>query len=181
MTVCEFAPVRATVRDGRSVTIRSIRSDDAAAIQTAFVQLSREARYSRFMAPLNNLPPAMLKRAVQPAAARELALVAVAGDGADEIVVGGARYVRGSDDHTCEFAVTVGDDWRAAGLGSRMLKELILDAQARGFKRMEGYVLAANAPMLRLARRLGFEAAASDEGPSVKLVHLDLARGGAGT
>ncbi|HKA41069.1 MAG TPA: GNAT family N-acetyltransferase [Burkholderiales bacterium] len=160
------------------MTIRSIRTDDAAAIQAAFAHLSREARYSRFMAPLNKLPPAMLKRAVQPAADRELALVAVAGDGADEIVVGGARYVRGSDDHTCEFAVTVSDDWRAAGLGSRMLKELIRDARARGLTRMEGYVLAANSPMLNLARRLGFGVAASAEGPSVRLVTLDLERAG---
>ena len=41
---------------------------------------------------------------------------------------------------------------------------------------MEGYVLATNRPMLDLARRLDFEVGASDEGPSVKLVRLDLAR-----
>ena len=29
-------------------------------------------------------------------------------------------------------------------------------ARARGFERMEGYILATNAPMLGLAKRLGF-------------------------
>jgi hypothetical protein len=41
-------------------------------------------------------------------------------------------------------------------------------------KRMRGYVLAANTPMLALARRLGFEVTPSDAGPSVKLVGIDL-------
>ena len=55
-----------------------------------------------------------------------------------------------------------------------MMRVLIRDAATRGLKRMEGYVLAANRPMLDLARRLDFEVGASDEGPSVKLVRLDL-------
>jgi hypothetical protein len=39
---------------------------------------------------------------------------------------------------------------------------------------MEGFVLATNKPMLNLARRLGFEVGSSTEGPTVKLVQLDL-------
>jgi RimJ/RimL family protein N-acetyltransferase len=171
-----FAPVSAPLRDGRSVTIRAIRPDDAEAMEAAFSRLSREARYARFMAPLEQLPPGLLKSAVGPPNDRERALVAVAVEGAAEIIVGGARYVRTKDEESCEFAVTMTDDWRGAGLASRLMRELIQDARARGLKRMEGYVLAANQPMLRLARRLGFEIGASDEGPSVKLVRLDLVR-----
>jgi acetyltransferase len=103
-------------------------------------------------------------------------LVAVADEGAGEIIVGGARYVRGADGDTCEFAVTISDGWRGLGLASSMLRALIRDARARGLKHMEGYVLAVNRPMLDLARGLGFEVGASDEGPSVKLLRLDLAR-----
>jgi acetyltransferase len=102
--------------------------------------------------------------------------VAVAGEGTDGTIVGGARYVRGGDGETCEFAVTITDGWRGAGLASSMMRALIRDARTRGLKRMEGYVLAANRPMLDLARRLDFEVGASDEGPSVKLVRLDLVR-----
>ena len=94
----------------------------------------------------------------------------------DGAIVGGARYVRGADGEACEFAVTITDDWRGAGLASSLMRALIRDACTRGLKRMEGYVLATNRPMLDLARRLGFEVGASDEGPSVKLVRLDLAR-----
>ena len=100
--------------------------------------------------------------------------MAVAGEGADGAIVGGARYIAGGNSETCEFAIMISDEWRGAGLASRMMRALITDAATRGLKRMEGYVLAANRPMLDLARRLGFEAGASDEGPSVKLVRLDL-------
>jgi hypothetical protein len=39
---------------------------------------------------------------------------------------------------------------------------------------MEGHILATNVPMLRLAKRLGFAAVESPEGPSVSLVRRDL-------
>ena len=175
--VPEMPPLHATVRDGRSVTIRPVRPGDAGAMEAAFARLSEEARYTRFMAPLNALPPAMLRKAVRPADS-ERALVAVAGEGAHGIIVGGARYAVGPDPATCEFAVTIAEDWRGTGLASRLLRELIRDARTRGLKRMEGYVLARNTPMLDLARRLGFEAGASEEGPSVRLVALDLGRAG---
>lgn len=170
----DFAPVKVALRDGRSVTIRAVRADDAGGMQAAVAQLSEEARYTRFMAPLKELSPTMLERAVRPAAGRDLALVAVAGEGVDEVIVGGARYI-GAEDGSCEFAVTVTDDWQGAGLASRLMNELIRDARARGLKRMDGYVLASNRPMLELARRLGFTVGPSEEGPSVRLVRLELA------
>ena len=39
---------------------------------------------------------------------------------------------------------------------------------------MEGFVLAGNTSMLALARKLGFEVTASDEGPRVRYVRLEL-------
>ena len=170
----EFAPARVTLRDGRSVTIRAIRPDDADAMRAVLEGLSAEARYSRFMGAVK-VTPALVERAVRPPADRDRALVAVAGEGTDAKIVGGARYICGVDGVTCEFAVTTMDDWRGAGLASSMMRALIRDAAARGLKRMEGYVLAANRPMLDLARRLGFAVGASEEGPSVSLVWLDLA------
>jgi GNAT superfamily N-acetyltransferase len=174
----DFPPRGVSLRDGRSVTIRAIRADDAEGMQSAIVRLSEEARYTRFMAPLKELSPAMLERAVRPVAGRDLALVAVAvaGEGEDEVIIGGARYI-GTEDGSCEFAVTITDDWQGAGLASTLMKALIEDARTRSVKRMDGFVLASNRPMLELARRLGFSVGPSEEGPSVRLVRLELARG----
>jgi hypothetical protein len=59
----QFAPIRVALRDGRSVTIRAVRADDAEGLWAAMVRLSDEARYTRSMAPLRELSPAMLERA----------------------------------------------------------------------------------------------------------------------
>ena len=175
MNLQNFVPIRVALRDGRSVTIRAIRADDAEGMQAAVARLSEEARYTRFMAPLKELSPTMLERAVRPAAGRDLALVVVAGEGQDEVIVGGARYI-GAEDGSCEFAVTITDAWQGVGLASRLMRELIRDARAHGLKRMDGFVLASNRPMLELARRLGFSVGPSEEGPSVRLVRLELVR-----
>ena len=172
---CEDCPpIIARLRDRRPVTLRSIRSNDLDAMQAAFSHLSWNARYARFMAVTKELPRATLERAVHPMPGREVALVAISGEGGNETIVGGARYGVAPDNASCEFAITVADEWRGVGLASRLMKELIRVARRHGLKRMEGYVLAENKPMLDLARRLGFEVTASQEGPRVKLVRLDL-------
>jgi acetyltransferase len=173
----DSTPITVTLRGGRRVTLRSIRPDDAAALQAALRRLSGESRYMRFMSAVNELSPSMLKHAVHPVAGRDLALVALAdpaGTGAEGDVVGGARYIADPALRTCEFGIAVNDDWRGTGLASCLMNELIRSARARGLKGMEGFILAGNAPMRKLATRLGFETTASSEGPGVVRVWLDL-------
>jgi L-amino acid N-acyltransferase YncA len=66
------------------------------------------------------------------------------------------------------------DDWQGVGLARQLLEVLMRAARARGFEHMEGYILASNAPMLGLAKRLGFARVESPEGPTVQLVRYDL-------
>jgi acetyltransferase len=164
-----------TLRDGRNVTIREVRPDDADAFRAALGQFSAETLQSRFFSAVRP-SEAMVVRAVRTSAERERALVAVTDMGGTATIVGGGRCISGEELESGEFAVTIADAWRGVGLASSIMRALIKDARARGLKRMEGYVLAENRPMLDLARRLGFEVGASEEGPSVKLVRLDLVR-----
>ena len=170
----EFEPVTVRLRDGRAVTIRAIRADDADKLQTAIRKLSVESSYSRFFSPLRKLPRQLLDRATHPDAERELQLVAVAGSGAEEEIIAGARYGATTTDGDCEFAVAVVDEWHRQGLARLLLEMLIQAARARGFTRMEGYILATNVKMLGLAKRLGFTPMKSPEGPTVCLVRRDL-------
>ncbi len=55
---------------------------------------------------------------------------------------------------------------------------LVASARERGLATMTGYVLAVNAPMLRLARKMGFSVGADPDDPSVRLCTLGLAQGG---
>jgi RimJ/RimL family protein N-acetyltransferase len=149
--------------------------DDRDRLQAALRALSAQSRYSRFMSAIRELPSAMLERAVRPDPQSELQLVAVNGNGAEETIVGGARYAGAPGSRDCEFALAVVDDWQGRGLARQMLEQLMRAACERGFARMEGYILASNAAMLGLAKRLGFAQVESPEGPSVRMVRRDLA------
>ena len=162
------------LRGGRSVTVRGIRPEDKDDFEAAFDRLSPGARYSRFFQPLRELPPNMLKEAVQPAAGQVVALVALAGEGDAGRIVAGARYAHAPGGKVCEFAVTVADDWQGVGRARHMMQELIALARAQGLARMEGIVLPDNAGMRGLAARLGFTDTAWSEDRSLRLVSLAL-------
>lgn len=168
-------PVLLTLRDGRQVTVRAVRADDREALQTAIRGLSMEARHSRFFSPLRELPRSLLERATHPNPESERQLVAVIPDGDGERIVGGARFAATATRGDCEFAVAIVDDWTGQGLARCLLELLMDEARARGFRRMEGFVLTTNTGMLGLARRLAFVESASSEGPTVRLVRRDLA------
>ena len=169
-----FEPVAVRLRDGMEVTVRVIRADDADKLQAAIRSLSAESRYTRFFSAMPELSPQLLDRATHPDAQGELQLVAVTGAGSEEEIIAGARYGATTTAGDCEFAVAVVDEWHGRGLARLLLETLMRTAHARGFARMEGYVLATNTPMLGLAKRLGFSKVPSPEGPSVCLVRRDL-------
>ena len=179
----------ATLRDGRSYLIRPIQGEDADRLQRFTRGLSPQSRYFRFISALNELTPRMLIRYTQIDYDRELALVAVLhyepalegeaaslthDPGESERFIGVARYLLNVDRDTCEFAVAIGDDYQGQGLGTTLMRALIDVARQRGLKRMDGFVLAGNAPMLRLMRSLGFRIARDPDDESMKIVSLVL-------
>ena len=169
-----FDPIDVALRDGRRVTVRTVREDDADKLQDAIRSLSMESRYTRFFSALRELPPTLLRRATHPEPGREMQLVAVTGEGTEEKIVAGTRYGALAERRDCEFAVAIIEGWQGVGLARRLLEILIARARTGGFERMEGYVLATNSAMLGLAKRLGFTESASDQGPSVRMVRRDL-------
>ena len=159
---------RLTLGHRRKVTLRAITAADAAEIVQAFERLSADSRYQRFMQHKKRVDQAALDRGVRPVPGHEFAFVTTvpAADGID--IVGAARYVRADDEHgkgqgkagrsgnSCEFAITVAEDWRGSGLATALLASLIRRARHDGYRTMQGLVFAGNAPMLALARRLHF-------------------------
>lgn len=142
--------------DGRPLTIRPIRPEDAES-EAAFVRdLSSEARRFRFMGTVNELSDEMLARFTQIDYRREMALVAVVGEGRAARQYGVARYIINPDNASCEFAIVVSDSLQGQGLGTRLMKGLFAAARDHGLTRIEGSVLRENAPMLHLMEELGF-------------------------
>ncbi|MBC8022940.1 MAG: GNAT family N-acetyltransferase, partial [Burkholderiales bacterium] len=142
--------------DGTPLKLRPIRPEDAEIEREFIAALSERSMRLRFLAGLKTLTPAMLARFTQIDYDREMAFIAVEGEGAREREVGVCRYITLPDGETCEFAIVVADEWQARGLGWRMMARLMDVAAARGLKTMMGYVAADNHGMLDLCAALGF-------------------------
>jgi len=160
--------------DGRDVTIRPIRPEDAEIEQDFVRNLSDEAKYFRFMHAVHDLTPEMLVRFTQIDYDREMALIAVTWEDGKEVEHGVVRYVTNPDQNSCEFAVVLSDEFQGHGIGQRMLTRLMEVARSRGLDLMEGEVLTANHKMLDLVRSLDFQIERSSDSPGIQYVWIDL-------
>ncbi len=165
---------RLQLADGSNITIRPIRPEDAEIVQKFVRTLSPQSRYFRFMQTINELTLDMLVRFTQLDYNRELALVAVKEVGDEEIELGVSRYVVNPDGTSCEFALAVADEWQHHGLGSQLMTHLMDAARERGYRSMDGEILADNKKMLDLVRSLGFHIQASEADSSIMLASREL-------
>lgn len=159
------------MNDGKVVTIRPIRPEDADLEQEFVKNMSDESRYYRFMDTLRELTQTMLVRFTQIDYDREMALVAILPqkDG-KELQIGVARYVGNPDGESVEFALAVGDDWQKCGIGRKLMSSLIECARAKGYRAVVGDVLSTNSKMFRLMTSLGFTIHPHPEDTAVKRV-----------
>jgi acetyltransferase len=149
--------------DGRTVTIRPIRPDDAPLVREFLNELSGESKYMRFQKWVHAPSDKLIHFLTDVDYDRHLALVCTARHGEHEEIVGEARYVSDPSGGTCELGIVVADAWHKSGVAGILMEALIHAAQERGLARMEGFVLSANAEMLRFVRALGFKAEPAPE------------------
>jgi acetyltransferase len=162
---------RRVLFDGSPVTIRPIRAEDAAMEQEFVRHLSTDSRYNRFMSKLRELSPTKLRYFTQIDYERHMAFVATVERGGREVEIGVARYAAGAAGERCEFAVAVDDAWQGSGVAGLLMLSLMDAARERGFRVMEGEVLAHNHKMLKFARQLGFSVHRDpDSGDTLRVV-----------
>jgi len=165
---------RIQLNDGTDIVIRPIRPEDAE-IEAKFVrELSKEAKYFRFMNSIQELSQEMLVRFTQIDYHYEMALIAVRPNADGEEQIGVARYTTNLDKESCEFALVVSDKWQSRGIAHHLMQRLMDVARDRGLERMEGQVLANNHRMLELVTSLKFVIHDDPEDNAVKLVIADL-------
>jgi len=163
------------LRGGQALRIRPIRPEDAA-LEIAFVdRMSERSRYMRFFSAGRGLTPAMLARLTQVDYDRELALIALSGEGESERIVGVARFAANPDGVSCEFAVAIDDHWNGRGVATILMQRLMDAARDAGYRRMTGNVLPDNDSMLKLAARLNFERSRDEDDPALVKVVRPLA------
>jgi acetyltransferase len=146
---------------GPALLLRPIRPEDEPALIEGFKRLSAETIRRRFFAPLKELSHATAARLTQIDYDREMALVvADPGPAGPAQLYAVVRISADPDNERAEFAIVVRDDMAGRGLGRLLMRRIIEHARRRGIGAVVGDILAENAPMLDLARRLGFRLAA---------------------
>ncbi|MBU0752935.1 MAG: bifunctional acetate--CoA ligase family protein/GNAT family N-acetyltransferase [Gammaproteobacteria bacterium] len=155
-------------KDGKTVTIRPIKPEDAD-IENEFVRkLSPETKYFRFMNTIRELGQSQLIRLTQIDYDREMAFIAITENDGAELEIGVCRYATNPDGESCEFAIVVADDWQGKGLARRLMGVLIETASGRGLKYMNGDFLAENGRMLAFVQTLGFVLSPHPDDPGLK-------------
>jgi acetyltransferase len=154
---------------GIEYRIRPIAREDAERERAFIMSLSRESRFQRLMYTLNEPSAEFVARLVDVDQHRDMALVAVLGEGPAEKIIGVARYAADPGGQDCEFAVAVADEWQCRGIGTTLSKLLFEYAAHQGFRSIYGTVLADNRRMLELAEWLGLRVEPATPGqPTVR-------------
>lgn len=140
-----------TLKDGTTVTLRPIRSQDEPDLTSLYARLSPESAYQRFFTVMAQLPPSWAHILANVDYDRRMANVAVGPQGE---LIAVARYDYDETAHEAEIAIVVQDRWQGKGLGTSLMAELLSYAEAKGIRRFRAYVLAENRRMLDMLARL---------------------------
>jgi acetate---CoA ligase (ADP-forming) len=154
------APVDCDVvlRDGTTLRLRPLASDDAAALQRFLEQLSPDSVYFRFFNPRPD--PAVVRRLLQADGVNEFALIAECG----ATIVALAQYARFAADATkAEAAFLVADAMQGRGVGTRLLEQLAEHARAGGIEWFHAWVMGANHRMVQVFVDSGFTVRSKSE------------------
>jgi RimJ/RimL family protein N-acetyltransferase len=157
------------LRDGTSLEVRPIRPTDADALVALHARLSADTIYRRYFGARPHLSPADVDRFTRVDGRARFALVAMRGP--DLVAV--ARYEGRPGERRAELAVVIDDALQHQGVGRLMLERLLDVAREAGLDTIEADVLAGNAAMLGLLRRLELPQRRETDGETVT-VSIDL-------
>ncbi len=155
------------LRDGSTVHLRPVRSEDGAALRELFEGLSPGSRTFRFFSGASNLEAAA-ERMADVDYEQRYGLVATRGDGGHP--VGHGAYI-GATPGRAEVAFAIADELQGQGLGTILLAHLAEVAQANGVEAFFAEVMPENHRMVEVFRESGFPIETSSEPGAI---HVEL-------
>jgi GNAT superfamily N-acetyltransferase len=154
----------------RWVTIRPIRSTDAAMEMDFVRKLSAETKHFRFLCALNELSPAEASRLCDVDGPHAMAFVATVEEEGREVEVGVCRYALGGKSDIRETAITVADEWQQTELAKLLMQHLLASARQYGIRRLYTTEFADNQAMRRFARDFGMTSE-RDPGDATQVIY----------
>lgn len=143
--------------EGKQITIRPIRPEDAEMENHFIKNLSLSTKYFRFMENIKEFSSDMLIRFTQIDYDKEMVFIATFQQEDKEQMIGLISYIINPDGETAEFAIVIADAWQNKGLGSTLLNELCKAAKMKNLTSIEGLVSADNVPMIAFVKNHGLE------------------------
>jgi RimJ/RimL family protein N-acetyltransferase len=159
-----------TLRNGRQLTIRALRTEDRDDFVAAANRVSAHSLRSRFFAAKREFSENEISFFVNVDFVNHVALVAALGEGGRPMIVGGARYVVVSPGKA-EVAFAILDQYQGQGIGTVLMRHLGTIACQAGLRELTAEVLPENTAMLKVLGSSGFPLSTSAD-PGV--VHATL-------
>jgi RimJ/RimL family protein N-acetyltransferase len=161
-TTIERVRPRWRTHSGQLVRMRLLEPTDANALRELFYRLSPESRRRRFHADVERIDAETIAEAAVTLSDVDNktmggAVIALAREGDKDAIVGVARLARPLEQPAspeAEAAITVRDDFHGQGLGTELLRRMVLLARRMEIETMVAEIEADNHGAIRLFRRL---------------------------
>ncbi len=153
-----------TARSGQKLRMRLLHPQDAPLLLELFHRLSPETRRRRFHGNVDHLSPEMLEEAATDLAnvdnltARGAVVATLRNADGKEEFVGVARLARpphAVDAPDAEAAIVVRDDFQGQGVGSELLRRMVLLAKRMHVRTIRAVFTSYNESAIQLFRELG--------------------------
>lgn len=145
------------LRDGSLMRLRPIKPGDDKKLLSLFYRLSPDTVFLRFHHALTQMSKKEIRRLCTVDYDDSFALVATAGEGRKERIVGIMRYFRLPPGDMAETSIVVEDSYQGKGIGSHLIKQIAAIAREKGVHRLQGEVLPDNQGVMKLLKASGFK------------------------
>jgi GNAT superfamily N-acetyltransferase len=131
--------------------IRMLTPDDGAALVALLTRVSPDTSYARFHGVVRVLTTPPLSRLLDLEQGRHEAVIAETDGG----ILAVARYVRDTPTSAeAEVAIVVADAWQRAGIGRKLMQELMTAAWQAGIRRFRATMMPESAPVRQFVSSL---------------------------
>ena len=154
------------LRNGEQIEIRALRPQDRDDLMAAVDRTSSDSLYRRFFAVRRHFTETEESFYLNVDFVSHVALIAVADENGQPIIIAGGRYVVGEPGQA-EVAFTVVDKYQGRGVGAALLRHLAMIARQAGLRELVAYVLPDNRAMLKVFEKSGLKYTAKREAGSI--------------
>lgn len=138
------------LKDGTQINFRPVHPTDEENMMELFYALSQETIYYRFMSRAKRIQRQEIMDFVFINHRSDVAIAATIPEPHGDDIIGVGRYYLDETTNMAEVAFVVRDDWQNRGIGTALLKHLIVIAKRNGIRGFTAEVLRANVAMQRV-------------------------------